>query len=210
MKLKVCGMKDVKNITEVAVLNPDYIGFIFYTSSPRYVGLDFRSPSISTSIKRVGVFVDETLEFMLYTAEKYNLKFIQLHGSESPDDCLSLKKKNLSVIKTFSMSDDFNFNVLELYKPAVDFFLFDTKGKLPGGNGHVFNWSILEKYDQQIPFFLSGGIGFDQLKDLHNLKHMNMHALDLNSGVEIEPGIKSLAKITDIKKTLSQSLTPNP
>lgn len=204
MKLKVCGMKEKKNIEAVAEIGPDYMGFIFYRPSPRFVGDDFVMPSIPDRVKRVGVFVNDTTESILDKSRKHNFQIVQLHGAESVEQCEELRSHNVVVIKVFSMKDEFDFRTLNAYKPAVDFFLFDTKGKLYGGNAERFNWEILEGYDQQIPFFLSGGIGPDQLKDLEALTHMNIHAIDVNSGVELSPGVKDIQKLKAVKTFLNE------
>ena len=100
------------------------------------------------------------------------------------------------------MDDDTDFEVTKHYREVVDFFLFDTKGKYYGGNARTFNWDVLTKYDQIIPFFLSGGITPDNIGDIQNLKGLNLQAIDVNSGVEIQPAMKDVKKIKAIKKIL--------
>ncbi|HEY9005857.1 MAG TPA: phosphoribosylanthranilate isomerase [Ohtaekwangia sp.] len=196
IKLKVCGMRDEANIQAVAALQPNYMGFIFYDKSPRYIGEDFLIPDIfPRSIKRVGVFVNEAEEKMLDAVQRFKLDYLQLHGDESAELCQSLKNENIGVIKVFSVGDGFDFAVTKPYKPVVDFFLFDTKGKYYGGNAKVFDWSILKNYDQEVPFFLSGGISAKNAEAIQSLTGMNIHALDVNSGVEDAPAIKSIPKL---------------
>ncbi len=157
MKLKVCGMKYQENINQVAALHPDYIGFIFYEKSSRF--FEGIIPSIPNTIKKVGVFVNAGLNEVVEKINKYNLQAVQLHGYESPELCKNLKLKGVEVIKVFSIKDEFNFNVLEPYEDFCDYFLFDIKGKLPGGNGYTFNWNVLNNYLSSKPLFLSCGIG---------------------------------------------------
>jgi phosphoribosylanthranilate isomerase len=196
IEIKVCGMRDYANIMDIASLLPQYFGFIFYPDSPRFVGNEFRiPPTLPSSIKRVGVFVDESNGNIISKSQWVGFDHVQLHGNESPKQCHALRKKGLKVIKVFSVDDDFNFDTTQPYKKEVDYFLFDTKGKLHGGNAKTFNWNILTKYDQEIPFFLSGGLSPENVHDINDLKNMNLHALDLNSGVEVSPGIKSKAKV---------------
>lgn len=204
--IKVCGMRDPENILQVASLGPQYLGFIFYPDSPRYVGKDFELPqNLPSSFKKVGVFVNESTDVMLSLAEKVGFEFVQLHGIESVEQSRTLKASGLNVIKVFSVDDAFNFEVTRAYKNVVDYFLFDTKGKFYGGNARTFNWNILRKYDQEIPFFLSGGLSPENVGELGDIQSMNLHALDLNSGVELSPGLKSLEKIKAIiKQTTSQ------
>ena len=191
MKFKVCGMKYVDNIQQVADLQPDYLGFIFYEKSKRnFEGI---IPELSKSIKKTGVFVNEYPEIVISLVEEYSLDEIQLHGDESVDYVNDLKsqlaerrilfteenkqikkKKNqhyiseneVEVIKVFGIKDEFDFDILKPYLEVVDFFLFDTKGKERGGNGTKFDWSVLEKYPFEKPFFLSGGIGLEDVEEL--------------------------------------------
>lgn len=203
MKLKVCGMKDRENILEVAALGMDYMGFIFYAKSPRYVGAQFELPAgFPVEIKKVGVFVNEVVGRMLDLGKKVKLDYFQLHGHEPVEVCKRLREEGYGIIKVFSVDDDFDFSITEPYTAVADYFLFDTKGKYYGGNAQVFNWELLRKYGQQVPFFLSGGLNADNLAGLNVLGGMNIHALDVNSGVELSPGVKDLKKIKELKVRL--------
>jgi len=206
VKLKICGMRDLANNAEVAALQPDYIGFIFYDKSPRYVGIDFKMPAISTSIKRVGVFVNELTEIILDKVNQHELDFVQLHGDESVEQCQELKSNGIKIIKVFSINNDFDFKAVKSYADYVSYFLFDTKGKYFGGNATTFDWDLLQKYDQHIPFFLSGGISIENVVAIKKIKNLNMYALDVNSGVEISPGVKDVTKIKELKRAMSSLL----
>jgi phosphoribosylanthranilate isomerase len=186
--LKICGMKYPNNILEVSQLLPDYLGFIFYEKSSRF--FDGEIPEIPKSIKKVGVFVNESSDNINSKIKKYDLDLIQLHGNESPEFCKNLRQKNIEIIKVFSVDDDFDFEVLNQYENVCDYFLFDTKGKLHGGNGITFNWQILEKYKSKKPLFLSGGIGIDEIEKIKTL-NLPIFAIDVNSKFEIEPGLKN-------------------
>ena len=193
MKLKICGMKYPENILEVASLLPDYMGFIFWEKSSRY--FDGVIPELPVSIKKVGVFVNENSSVILAKAIQHNLQAIQLHGHESVAFCTKLRAlvgNDIEIIKVFSVADDFDFEVLKPFETVCDYFLFDTKGKLPGGNGTTFDWKVLEKYPSSKPFFLSGGIGLEETDDINAIlaTHLPIHALDLNSKFETEPGLK--------------------
>ncbi len=205
MKLKVCGMKYQDNITEVAALQPDFLGFIFHEKSPR--NFEDTIPELPNMIEKVGVFVDEKIEFISRQIEKHQLSVIQLHGHESPEMCKLLKSINVKVIKVFSIKDTFDFSVLTPYEDVCDFFLFDTKGKLPGGNGYTFNWNVLKDYPSAKPFFLSGGIGLDQIENLKEFLNSDAskhcYAIDVNSKFEINAGLKNIEKIKEFKKQLS-------
>jgi phosphoribosylanthranilate isomerase len=209
MKLKVCGMKYQDNIQEVATLQPDYLGFIFYEQSARHFDAH-RIPEISNTIKKTGVFVDADLDFVIKKISKHNLKAVQLHGNETPEYCKQLRGKNIEIIKVFSIKNEFDFSVLKLYDDIVDYFLFDTKGKLPGGNGYVFDWTILNNYPSTTPFFLSGGIGLSQIDDINKFQKSEAskycYALDVNSKFEIEPGLKNIEDLKKFKNNLTSKI----
>lgn len=208
IKLKVCGMKQAANLQEIAALAPDYLGFIFYPKSKRYMA-DTLSPeqvqALPSGIRRVGVFVNADTDYILRQAKDYGLQIIQLHGDESPEQCAALQGKGLVLVKAFGLNDDFNFDQLKPYEPFVDYYLFDTKGPAYGGNGTVFNWSVLEQYDQHKPFFLSGGIGLEEISELNQLQGMNVHALDVNSRFEIEPGLKKVALVQELQLRMAKN-----
>ena len=197
-------MKYQDNIEVVASLQPDFLGFIFHEESPR--NFEEVIPDLPKSIHKVGVFVDKTVEFIANQIGKHKLSAIQLHGHESPEMCRILKSTNAKVIKVFSIKDTFDFTVLEPYEQVCDYFLFDTKGKLPGGNGYTFNWDVLTDYPSTKPFFLSGGIGLKQkekLKEFINSEASKYcFAIDVNSKFEIEPGLKNIEKLKEFKSQL--------
>lgn len=203
VKLKICGMRDPANIAEVAALQPDYMGFIFYDKSPRFVGDDFEMPTALPSSKRVGVFVNEETQRIVDTITRHKLDFIQLHGHESSEQCHELKVKGVKIIKAFSIDKDFDFNSIKPYANFVSYLLFDTKGTYFGGNAKKFDWTLLQKYDQQIPFFLSGGISADNVSAIKEMDELNVHAIDVNSGVEVSPGLKDVKKIKELKRVVS-------
>lgn len=199
MKLKVCGMKSGANILEVALLLPDYMGFIFWEKSPRYFSGEI--PQLPQSVRKVGVFVDASEAEIPDKASLYGLDAVQLHGKEPPEFCSQIKNHGISVIKAFSVSETFDFGILDAYEPYCDFFLFDTKGKSPGGNGIAFDWRLLRKYSLKTSFFLSGGIGPESVKTLSNLD-LPIHAIDINSRFEIKPGLKDIDAIKRFKDDL--------
>ena len=147
---------------------------------------------------RVGVFVNAGNEEILRQSKIVGFDHVQLHGNEGVQQAAGLKDLGFKVIKVFSVDDDFDFDVTRQFVPVVDFFLFDTKGKLYGGNARTFNWKVLQRYDQGVPFFLSGGISPENVEDITALEGMNLHALDVNSGVEEAPGLKDLKKLKTI------------
>ena len=189
-------MREHDNILSVASLGPNYLGFIFYSKSPRFVGDNFTIPeSMPLFTKRVGVFVNESKAAIMDKVKSIGLDFIQLHGDETADACRELKETGVGIIKAFSIDDKFDFREVSPYKTSADYFLFDTKGTLYGGNGKIFDWDVLKRYDQEIPFFLSGGLSPENVDGLGDILNMNLHALDFNSGVELLPGFKSPEKV---------------
>jgi len=197
-------MREAVNILEVASLQPDYIGFIFYEKSKRFVENNFLIPKeLPSMIKRVGVFVNEKVDDILNKVSKYKLDFVQLHGDETIDDCKVLKENKIGIIKVFLIDNEFDFSKTKPFQSYSDFFLFDTKSGSYGGSGKSFDWNLLKKYNQEIPFFLSGGLSPYSIQNLEELKDMNLHAIDINSGVEVVPGLKDITKVKSIKHILN-------
>ncbi|GEO04676.1 N-(5'-phosphoribosyl)anthranilate isomerase [Adhaeribacter aerolatus] len=196
--LKVCGMRQPENIQEILALKPDYLGFIFYPKSTRFVGDEIPADSLKNmpaTTCKVGVFVNETYETIRQTAEKYKLEAVQLHGEELPELCQQLKETGLLVLKAFSVDDAFAFETLEAYEGTCDYYLFDTKGNDYGGNGVRFNWDILKNYQGETPFFLSGGIDLAHVDQIKRLELPLLKGIDINSRFELSPALKDSAKV---------------
>ncbi len=209
MRIKVCGMKH--NIEEVASLGPDFLGLIFWEGSPRaFSGL---LPSLPDPPEKVGVFVDAPLEEVLTKIKAYGLRLVQLHGNESPSFCGALRERlagsefpgtEVGIIKVFSVKGSFDFNRLRPYEAVCDYYLFDAKGELPGGNGYGFDWQLLAGYPSRKPYFLSGGIGAAELPKLHGIHKAAGGAILLRSGckqpVRIGTGQENHPGIAQIHK----------
>lgn len=182
------------NTAEVAGLNPDYLGFIFYEDSKR----NFNGPAVSVppSIKKVGVFVDASLEYITEMNDMHQFQVVQLHGDETPEFCGSLRQllPDIELWKVFGIIDEFDFNRLTPYEQMVDKFLFDTKGVEKGGNGYTFDWTVLQGYPSEKPFILSGGIGLNEVPDLKNIftTELPVFGIDVNSRFEVKPGLKDV------------------
>ena len=201
MKWKVCGMREAKNISEVAALQPDYMGFILWDGSKRHCPNPQQVPE---GITKVGVFVDATVAEIEDAIEDYKLGAVQLHGNESPGLCRELQRK-VQVIKAFGVGEGFDFDTLLDYLPYCDFFLFDTKGPMPGGNGTTFDWSILENYVFDLTFFISGGIGLAEIDNINELRRTDLpvYAIDINSKFEIAPARKDAEQLKKFKEKLA-------
>lgn len=204
VKMKVCGMRDSDNIKELLRLQPDYMGFIFYEKSRRHAALLDAEllKGFPQKTKKVGVFVNASLSELKEKVKEFELDYVQLHGDESVDYVGELFAVGIKVIKVFSVDESFDFKVLKPYKGLVEYFLFDTKGKERGGNGVAFDWEILKGYDQSVPFFLSGGIDNENVSRLTELSEMNIHAIDVNSKYEIEPGLKDMELLRELKSSM--------
>ena len=207
LKLKVCGMN--KNTSEIAALKPDYLGFIFWKPSKRY--FEGNMPLIPHGVKKVGVFVDATILEIAEKVKSFDLLLVQLHGNETPAFCDELKKTipQLKIIKVFSIKDDFDFGLLKHFEDVCDYYLFDTKGKLPGGNGYLFNWDVLKNYPSTKPYFLSGGIGLEEIESIKGFMNQSesqfCEVIDVNSQFEDEPGLKNIEKLKKFKKLLTEN-----
>jgi len=212
MKIKVCGMRDTENISELVKLKPDYIGFIFYDKSKRFV-TNFPEVEIPSEIKKVGVFVNESIGKVIEILEENKLDAVQLHGNETPEYCNQLRHSELvseshpiEILKAFSVDNDFDFSKTEPYQKVCDYLLFDTKGKEYGGNGVKFNWQVLDNYKGTTPFLLSGGITKNDvqalLSFLRRQESKKCIGIDINSGFEIEPALKNIEEIKEFKQNL--------
>lgn len=209
MKIKVCGMKYAENIQAVAELKPDFMGFIFYDRSPRFALTELGQAQISNlpeKITRVGVFVDEGLSDVLQICSEYGISTVQLHGTESPEFCRSLKKTGLEIIKAFGVDERFDFGITNAYAKVIDCFLFDTKSLAHGGSGKKFDWSLIKRYESDIPYFLSGGIGLEHLNEIKKMNDDRLLAIDVNSRFEIKPGIKNINTLQTLFKEVKNEI----
>lgn len=195
-------MREPNNIAALSDLQPDYMGFIFWAPSSRYV--ETTTPELPTAIKKTGVFVDASVDYIQSMVQQHDLQAVQLHGEETPNYCQLIQSFGVEVIKAFSVKNTFYFSTLETYEKSCDFFLFDTKGSLPGGNGYTFDWSLLKEYPSKKPFFLSGGIGLENTQEIKELLNTNLplFAIDVNSKFELAPGLKKIEALKQFKKEL--------
>lgn len=191
---KVCGVKYKENIDQLLRLSPEYMGFIFFTGSKRYIdALDSDWVKSITGPKKTGVFVDADLAIIRDRISRFGLQAVQLHGRESTEECASLRNSGIEVIKAFGINEEFDWNILTHYYESVDYYLFDTKTASHGGSGVTFDWDLLTDYTQDKPYFLSGGL---QLENLHHAlarRDERLYALDLNSKFETQPGLKDVS-----------------
>lgn len=206
MIVKVCGMREAENIRAVEALGVDWMGFIFWEHSSRNVGQ--RPAYLPTKAKRVGVFVDAPLDVVCQHVETFCLNVVQLHGSESPAFLHDLRKAlagDVLIVKAFSIATRDDLLQTSLYEGLADFFLFDTKAQLVGGNGRKFDWTVLAHYDGSTPFLLSGGIGPDDASRLSAFSHPRLAGIDLNSRFEAAPALKNVELLKQFLYDIQQN-----
>lgn len=207
MIVKVCGMRDPQNIRAVEALGVDWMGFIFYPRSPRYVG---GLPAyLPVSAVRAGVFVDASPEEIVRQTERFALGVVQLHGGESPGFCRSLREwlpAGTTVVKAIAMAGPDDVDRTEEYQDVCDYLLFETPSAAYGGSGRRFDWSLTERYRGSLPFVLSGGIGPESVEALRALHHPRWAGIDLNSCFETAPGEKDAALIAEFLNALKDRL----
>jgi phosphoribosylanthranilate isomerase len=209
MKIKVCGVCNTENMQQLEELPIDFIGFIFYSKSPRFAG-NGRMPAeivkkLPSRIRKTGVFVSESPNIVTALAAEYALDAVQLHGDESPADCLALKQRlpaETTLIKAFPIAGPADFAPTAAYISACDYFLFDTKTTHYGGSGRSFDWSALAAYRAPTPFFLSGGVSATDADRIRQISHPALFGVDLNSRFETAPGVKNITLLQTFIETL--------
>lgn len=207
MNIKVCGITDMKQLQQLDGLDIDFAGLIFYPESPRYVGGKLSPKDVKNAdfdIRKTGVFVNPELIDVLDAIDAYGLQVVQLHGDESPEICEDLSAE-VEVIKAFRIRGDEDIDALVApYDAVCDYYLFDTAGLKEsfGGTGQQFDWSVLAAARIEKPFFLSGGIGVEDVARIRAFKHPDFFGVDVNSKLEISPGVKDMSKVLQLKMGL--------
>jgi len=193
MIVKVCGLRTEGNLAKVNG-TLDMIGLNFYIPSIRCVALEAEAYDIlPATVKRVGVFVNETKQAILNKISEYGLDYVQLHGDESLEFGEEIAK-HAQVIKVFRIKSVEDFQNLENHSYA-EYYLFDTYTENFGGSGTQFDWSILNHYTGDIPFLLAGGIGPDDTESVKGINHPMFRGVDINSKFESKPSVKDMAMI---------------
>ena len=194
MIIKICGIKNKETLFCCERNKVNFFGMIFYQKSPRNISFENASKlqniSKDLNINGVGVFVNKDIIELEAIIKNLKLKYVQLHGSEDEQYIKSLKKMDIKIIKSISISNVNDLNKIYKYE-SVDYFLFDykpLKGDLPGGNSKSFDWNILKNLETKKQWFLSGGINTNNIRQI--LEDINPLGIDLSSGVEKELGIK--------------------
>jgi phosphoribosylanthranilate isomerase len=205
LRIKVCGMTDPFNVEAICKYTPDYIGFIFYSKSVRYVGKN-PDPQLfkvaPPTVLKAAVFVNEYYERIIDITGRYGIDVVQLHGMESPEVCNMLKLKGKTVVKVIPGDQVANKKLLLDYRNCIDYFLFDTPVLSYGGSGRKFNWDVLYDLETDVNFFLSGGITADDSDLLSALDISSFFAVDINSRFETDPGIKDPSLVGNFIKKI--------
>lgn len=206
IRINVCGITRQEDALCAASAGVDALGFIFHRKSPRYIApeearqiIDQLPPFIDT----VGVFVDRQLEEVEEIIHYCRLGYVQLHGEESPKFCERLVRfvSPCQIIKAFRVGPHTSAEEFEEYAPYVRAFLLDTYDKeMAGGTGRSFDWSLIDKLRLARPYILAGGLSADNIGAA--LQAGKARGVDVNSGVEISPGIKDHRLVRDFVATV--------
>lgn len=193
MIVKVCGLRTENNLAKVKE-SLDMIGLNFYMPSIRCVALEAEAYDIlPTTVKRVGVFVNESKESIFSKISEYGLDYVQLHGDESVEFGKDIAKQT-KVIRVFRIKSAEDLTTIEDHSYA-EYYLFDTYTEAFGGSGTQFDWSILNHYTGSIPFLLAGGIGPDDAQSVSRINHSMFRGVDVNSKFESKPAVKDMEMI---------------
>ena len=206
-KIKICGVKDPKNISVCNELGIDFLGFNFTDVSPRKITPSYAKRNNLSSycgkVERVAVFVDPTDSYIDESIKSINATYIQLHGNESTKRCFDIKNLfNLPIIKAFGVNNAKDLDNAVLYEDIVDFYLFDAKATnkdkgQKGGLNKAFDWAILNSWKGK-DFFLAGGININNIQSAIN--DTNASCIDISSGVEKVLGVKDSYMIKELYK----------
>lgn len=207
MNIKICGIRDEAALHAVIDAGANFIGFVFYPSSPRYVTFEeaaVLSAQMPGDIEKVGLFVDPSDEEIMEAANFNDLTMIQLHGNETPQRLKEIKSLyDRPIIKALRVAEKADIEQARHYEESADWLLFDTKVEgMTGGTGRVFDWSILQNFESTRPWMLSGGLNAGNIRKALGI--ISPDAVDISSGVEDSPGIKSPEKIAEFMRACHQ------
>ena len=202
--LKICGLSTPAAVNAAVIGHAKYIGFVFFESSPRAVTPNIMANlclSVPKNIKKVGLFVDASIETIASAVSTGSLDMIQLHGSESPSMLSEIKSKfGLPVMKAIPIACKEDLAKAKTYENYADMLLFDSKppsgATRPGGNALSFDWSLVAGQNWKLPWMLAGGIDVANLSLAVEISGAS--AIDVSSGVEDSKGFKSPVKIKEL------------
>jgi len=199
--VKICGLGTTEAVTAAVDGGAAMVGFVFFDRSPRAITADQLGglvAGVPGTIIRVGLFVDAVEADINAAVATGGLDMLQLHGSETPDDVARLKRRfGLPVMKAVGVSGPRDLDIARTYEPVVDRLLFDARppkgASRPGGNALAFDWQVIKGATWAVPWLLAGGINVENLAEAVQISGATM--VDVSSGVEVAPGVKSVVKI---------------
>ena len=210
VEVKICGLDRAESVDAAVNAGAKLLGFVFYPPSPRNLTPHQASQltiRVSAEVKRVGLLVNPTDKFISDILDTNDLDLIQLHGEETPERLTEIKRlTNLGVIKVIKISNVRDLSSIYEYERVSDWLMFDAaapkdmKGALPGGNAISFDWKILKDVKISRPWILAGGLNAENVKKA--VKISGARVVDVSSGVEKKPGVKSTEKIESFIKTV--------
>lgn len=210
VRIKICGLTRKEDAESAQKLGAWALGFVFYPKSPRYIAPDKAADIIQhLTTPSIGVFVNQTDDILNIT-KATGLKGVQLHGDETPEECLSIKKTFSGfVIKAFRPKTENDIDAIRKYKDTVDYILIDAAvNSQYGGTGKIADWVLAAKAGKlDIPLILAGGITADNI--IESVQNIAPFAVDLSSGVESVPGIKDALKLNTLFKTSKGEIHEN-
>jgi len=202
LTVKVCGIKDATNCEQIAALCPDYLGFIFVESSPRFVGTTLSREflaRLNPSIRKIGVFADTPINDVCRIVTSLGLDGVQLHGAVEITAIKQLRSllPHLEIRRSISIRSAFDISEIASFDKVVDGYVLD--GANPG-SGERFDWRVLHSYPSSRPFLLAGGVGIDSIQEIRDLslEIPLLEGIDINSKVELAPGVKDVELVRKV------------
>ncbi|MBT3225938.1 MAG: phosphoribosylanthranilate isomerase [Deltaproteobacteria bacterium] len=205
VRVKICGITIKEQALAIAALNVDALGFILYQKSPRYIKPNKIRSIINVLppfVKTVGVFVNESIADLTEIMLQSGLDLAQLSGDESPDYCRQLTENGISWIRSFRIRDPADLDQTALF-PANYILLDAWSDKDFGGTGKTFDWHIIDQLPDRYEIILAGGINLENVEKA--IKSVQPYGIDVSSGVEESPGVKSIEKVKALLKRIRMS-----
>lgn len=211
IRVKICGLRDADAVDAAVSGGADYVGFNFFPKSPRYVTPVLAAElaaRVPTGIAKVGLVVNPDNAALDALLSQTPLDFVQLHGAETPDRVVEVKRRTgLPVIKVVGVADESDLAQVAAHAAVADQILVDTKPPknaiLPGGNGVAFDWGLVAGLRWPVPWMLAGGLTPDNVADA--IAQTGAWQVDVASGVESAPGVKDAQMIADFVKAAQQA-----
>jgi len=196
-RTKICGLSTPETLAAAVDAGAAYVGFVFFDKSPRNVSFDAARElawQVPVGVAKVALTVNADDAFLRALTDEVPLDMLQLHGSETPERVSEVRQKfGLPVMKAVGVADQSDLPQLDVYSKVADQLLVDAKppknAVLPGGNGLTFDWRLVASRRWPVPWMLAGGLGPDNVAEAIALT--GVQQVDVSSGVEAEPGVKS-------------------